>query len=218
MTFCIASHLPAQEKVPTEKAVSEKPEADKPKDTTPSGSESVSQEKKIDEAKGPTSTQSESTKPEESKPSAKPSEERRPTDSGSGPRSPGATPPGMNPRGGPPLGAGDRLDRIEKQLSELTKALQSMKGASAADESKRVGSSTAPAAEKKPEWNGELSKEWLKGIRWRSIGPANMGGRIVDLAINESEPSTWWAATASGGLLKTTNNGISFTHQFDKEA
>src|SRR5262249_29414914 len=29
---------------------------------------------------------------------------------------------------------------------------------------------------------------------------------------------TWWAATASGGLIKTTNNGITFTHQFDKEA
>src|SRR5205823_6527700 len=34
----------------------------------------------------------------------------------------------------------------------------------------------------------------------------------------EADPSTWWVATASGGLLKTTNNGVTFTHQFDREA
>jgi S1-C subfamily serine protease/photosystem II stability/assembly factor-like uncharacterized protein len=45
-----------------------------------------------------------------------------------------------------------------------------------------------------------------------------MGGRIVDLAVNERDPNTWWAATASGGLIKTTNNGNSFVHQFDREA
>jgi photosystem II stability/assembly factor-like uncharacterized protein len=45
-----------------------------------------------------------------------------------------------------------------------------------------------------------------------------MGGRIVDLAVNESDPNTWWAATASGGLIKTTNNGNSFSHQFDRES
>jgi photosystem II stability/assembly factor-like uncharacterized protein len=45
-----------------------------------------------------------------------------------------------------------------------------------------------------------------------------MGGRIVALAINESDPSMWWVATASGGLLKTTNNGNTFEHQFDREA
>src|SRR5262249_3380957 len=31
-------------------------------------------------------------------------------------------------------------------------------------------------------------------------------------------PSTYWVATASGGLVKTTNNGVTFEHQFDKEA
>lgn len=59
---------------------------------------------------------------------------------------------------------------------------------------------------------------WLKTMAWRCIGPANMGGRIVALAVHESDPSTFWVATASGGLLKTTNNGVTFEHQFDKEA
>src|SRR5205823_11723670 len=40
----------------------------------------------------------------------------------------------------------------------------------------------------------------------------------VALAVYEADPTTYWVATASGGLLKTTNNGITFEHQFDKEA
>ncbi len=43
-----------------------------------------------------------------------------------------------------------------------------------------------------------------------------MGGRITDLAVFEPDPTTYWVATASGGLLKTINNGITFEHQFDK--
>ncbi len=63
----------------------------------------------------------------------------------------------------------------------------------------------------------ELPEAWAEDIRWREIGPSTMGGRIIALAVYENEPTTWWAATASGGLLKTDNNGITFTHQFDRE-
>jgi len=42
-------------------------------------------------------------------------------------------------------------------------------------------------------------------MSWRCIGPAAMSGRIVAVAVNESDPSTYWIATASGGLLKTVN-------------
>ena len=55
-------------------------------------------------------------------------------------------------------------------------------------------------------------------VKWRSIGPANMGGRITALAVSPKDSSTWWASTASGGLLKTTNNGVTFEHQFDSES
>ncbi|MHB1423129.1 MAG: VPS10 domain-containing protein [Gemmataceae bacterium] len=60
--------------------------------------------------------------------------------------------------------------------------------------------------------------EWFKSLTWRSIGPANMGGRITALSVHEADPTTYWVATASGGLLKTINNGITFEHQFDHEA
>jgi photosystem II stability/assembly factor-like uncharacterized protein len=45
-----------------------------------------------------------------------------------------------------------------------------------------------------------------------------MGGRITDFAVCESDPNTFWVATAMAGLLKTTNNGVTFEHQFDREA
>jgi S1-C subfamily serine protease/photosystem II stability/assembly factor-like uncharacterized protein len=161
----------------------------------------------------------EAKKPADSKPSD-PKSPSTPSNSSTGTPSPSSTPTA-------PSTPDDRLERIEKQLSELTKVLQSMKPTVPGRSEATRAPSTAPSApassstEKKPDapaWNGEISKDWLKGIRWRGIGPANMGGRIVDLAVNESEPSTWWAATASGGLLKTTNNGVSFQIQFDSQS
>ncbi len=51
----------------------------------------------------------------------------------------------------------------------------------------------------------------------REIGPASMGGRVVDLAVDERNPSKFYVATASGGLWKTVNNGTTFTPQFQNE-
>src|SRR5213593_2509773 len=59
---------------------------------------------------------------------------------------------------------------------------------------------------------------WAKAIAWRSIGPASMGGRITAISVVESDPTTYFIATASGGLLRTVNTGIAFEHQFDHEA
>ena len=55
-------------------------------------------------------------------------------------------------------------------------------------------------------------------MQWRNIGPANMGGRVTALAVVESDPTTYYIATASGGLLKTTNNGTTFSFVFEREA
>ena len=68
-----------------------------------------------------------------------------------------------------------------------------------------------------PPPNLTLPDSWVKAFSWRSIGPANMGGRITAIAVYEADPSTYWIATASGGLVKTTNNGVTFEHQFDHE-
>ena len=65
---------------------------------------------------------------------------------------------------------------------------------------------------------GTLPEAWMDAVRWRSIGPASMMGRITSLSIYEENSKVWWAATASGGLLKTTNDGMTLEHQFDHEA
>lgn len=55
----------------------------------------------------------------------------------------------------------------------------------------------------------------LKAFKWRSIGPANMGGRIDDIAVVESSPSTFYVGFATGGIFKTVNNGTTFTPIFE---
>ncbi|HJR59597.1 MAG TPA: hypothetical protein VJ813_09370 [Vicinamibacterales bacterium] len=56
----------------------------------------------------------------------------------------------------------------------------------------------------------------LKPFVWRSIGPANMGGRIDDIAVDEKKPSTIYIGLATGGIWKTTNNGTTWAPVFDK--
>ncbi len=63
-----------------------------------------------------------------------------------------------------------------------------------------------------------LTADALKGIQVRSIGPGLVTGRIADVKIDPSNPSTWYIATAFGGLWKTTNRGASFTPLFDDQS
>jgi photosystem II stability/assembly factor-like uncharacterized protein len=62
-----------------------------------------------------------------------------------------------------------------------------------------------------------LTEDHVREFSWRSIGPANMGGRLTDLAVDPSRHSTFYAASASGGLFKTTSNGTTFEPVFEDE-
>jgi photosystem II stability/assembly factor-like uncharacterized protein len=55
-------------------------------------------------------------------------------------------------------------------------------------------------------------------LAFRTIGPAAMSGRIVDIAVVESNTYTYYVASATGGLWKTTDNGTTFTQVFTREA
>src|SRR5262245_5713416 len=55
----------------------------------------------------------------------------------------------------------------------------------------------------------------LANFRFRSIGPASMGGRIDDFAISESDPSTMYVGYATGGVFKSVNAGTTFEPIFD---
>lgn len=57
----------------------------------------------------------------------------------------------------------------------------------------------------------------FRGLPWRCVGPVIQGGRIVDLEVDPRAPYTFYAAYASGGLWKTTNNGMSFEPLFDDQ-
>ena len=55
-----------------------------------------------------------------------------------------------------------------------------------------------------------LGEDLAKAFKWRSIGPANISGRVSDVEGIPSPSKTFYVATAASGLWKTTNNGTSF--------
>jgi photosystem II stability/assembly factor-like uncharacterized protein len=55
----------------------------------------------------------------------------------------------------------------------------------------------------------------LKNFRFRAIGPANIGGRVDDLAIVDSNPSIIYVGLATGGVFKSINNGTTWTAIFE---
>jgi photosystem II stability/assembly factor-like uncharacterized protein len=54
-------------------------------------------------------------------------------------------------------------------------------------------------------------------LSWRSIGPAVMGGRTVDVEAVESAPWIIYAAVGPSGVWKSVNNGITWDPVFWKE-
>jgi len=101
--------------------------------------------------------------------------------------------------------------------------LQESESASA-EAAQEAAAEPAPASEAQPppppgrsHVEGLLPWAWSQQLTWRSIGPANMGGRITDVAAHPSDSSTFWVGTAGGGLLKTVNAGVTYEHQFDDQ-
>ena len=63
-----------------------------------------------------------------------------------------------------------------------------------------------------------LEASVFKDLAWRSIGPANMGGRVSDIVAVEKRPATFYVAFGTGGVFKTTNMGTTWSAVFEKEA
>jgi len=57
----------------------------------------------------------------------------------------------------------------------------------------------------------------FEGIPMRTIGPAVMSGRIVDLDVVESDASTFFAASATGGVWRTDDGGITWDPIFQNQ-
>ena len=56
------------------------------------------------------------------------------------------------------------------------------------------------------------------GFRARSIGPAVMGGRVAAIALDPTDPWTYYVGLGTGGIVKTTDNGATFKGIFEHEA
>jgi len=57
----------------------------------------------------------------------------------------------------------------------------------------------------------------LERLEWRSIGPANMAGRIADVEGVPGDPNLVYVAAGSGGLWKTVNGGHTWKPVFERQ-
>jgi photosystem II stability/assembly factor-like uncharacterized protein len=60
------------------------------------------------------------------------------------------------------------------------------------------------------------SPDLLAAFTARPLGPANMSGRICDVAVVDSKPAIMYVASATGGLWKTTNAGTTWAPLTDQ--
>ncbi len=58
----------------------------------------------------------------------------------------------------------------------------------------------------------------LSELKARSIGPAIMGGRVADIALDPKDPFTFYVALARAGVMKTTDDGASWSAIFADQA
>ncbi len=57
----------------------------------------------------------------------------------------------------------------------------------------------------------------ISSLSWQFIGPSNTGGRIVDVEMPKKNANIIYAASASGGIFKSTDFGASWSPIFDNE-
>src|SRR5262245_25933656 len=55
-----------------------------------------------------------------------------------------------------------------------------------------------------------------KSIAWRSVGPANMGGRCSAIALVPGSRTSFYLGFGTGGVFKTENTGVTFKPVFDE--
>ena len=57
----------------------------------------------------------------------------------------------------------------------------------------------------------------LASLKWRSIGPVNMAGRLVDVEVDPRNSRVFYVAGAGGGIWKTVNAGTTFFSIWNNE-
>src|SRR5262245_10223568 len=75
----------------------------------------------------------------------------------------------------------------------------------------------SPAAQTPSPTPPQLTDLLFKNLKARSIGPAVMGGRVSEIAIDSRNPFVFFVGLGHGGIFKTNDNGVSFDPIFDKQ-
>ncbi|MEE9218225.1 MAG: hypothetical protein V3U98_04080 [Acidobacteriota bacterium] len=82
-----------------------------------------------------------------------------------------------------------------------------------------VGGTVLPAAAARAKNalpDRDFTADDLKGLSWRSVGPANMGGRVAAIALVPGSRTSFYFGYGTAGVFKTENLGTTFEPVFDK--
>ena len=60
------------------------------------------------------------------------------------------------------------------------------------------------------------ANQYFQHIQWRHVGPAVFGGRVPDVEAVPDNPAVIFVAGSTGGIFKTTNNGVTWKPVFDE--
>lgn len=100
-----------------------------------------------------------------------------------------------------------RKNWFEQSLAALAVGLLNLSGTLS------IAQDAVDPAPKKDETPG-INSGLVSALKFRSIGPALMSGRILDIVVDPVKSSTWYIATV-GGVWKTENAGTTWRPIFD---
>jgi len=63
----------------------------------------------------------------------------------------------------------------------------------------------------------KIDQEQFKSLSFRNIGPAGMSGRITAIDVDLSDPDIIYVGSASGGVFKSVNGGLTWDPIFDDQ-
>ncbi len=74
-----------------------------------------------------------------------------------------------------------------------------------------------PSAVSLPNESASLHPRSWPDRDWREIGPASFGGRVDDIEAVADDPNIIFVGTASGGVFRSLNNGVTWDPVFDTD-